>query len=354
MKPANSILLLKTVLLAGLFAASTQCRADTGVDFEEDFSLPVAYINIVVDAGATNDPDSKLGLANVASRMLLRGTQKHAKLEFNELLNRLGGEFDLDVRDEGTVFAGAVLSENMEKFLTLVDEALSKPKFTAQELAKLKKETEGEILERKGNDKALLQYNHYRYLYGAHPYGHPLIGTQKGVRSINYKDILNYYAQHFSGRTMRLFGTGAVKKEVVQKWFTALTEKLNALHPEAKPVESLAVPAIASGRRTLLVDKPASTQAQVLMGGTGMRPEMPGFYAITLGNQPFGGHSFQARMMREIRVKRGWTYGASNAFRFGRQPKHYEQCPVQLRHLEEALGKRHDGIPHGFSARLLP
>ena len=168
-----------------------------------------------------------------------------------------------------------------------------------------------------------MQYNYYRFLYGTHPYGHPLIGTQKGVKSINYKDVVNYYVQHFNGHTLRLFGTGAVKKEVVQKWFTALTDKLNALHPEAKPVEALAVPAIAPGRRSLLINKPKATQAQVLMGGTGMRPETPGFYPITLGNYPFGGHSFEARMMREIRVKRGWTYGASNAFRFGRQPKHF-------------------------------
>jgi zinc protease len=28
-------------------------------------------------------------------------------------------------------------------------------------------------------------------------------------------------------------------------------------------------------------------------------------------------------MMQEIRVKRGWTYGASNSFRFGTQPRHF-------------------------------
>lgn len=310
-------------LLFVSFQASAASSDFPTFEFEEDFTLPIVYLNIVVDAGGVHDPKDKIGLANIASHMMLRGTQKHSKAEFFELLNRLGGEFDVDVNDEGTIFRGAVLAENLSSFLMLVEEALTKPKFTAGELAKLKKETEGFILERKGNDKALVQLHYYRHLYGSHPYGYPTIGTLKGVRAITHKDVLNFYSQNFNSKTMRLFGTGAAKQDELNKWFINLTERLTALHPEAKPLPAVAKPELAKGRRALLVDKPKTTQTQVLMGGTGMRPETPGFYAITLGNYPFGGGSFQARLMQEIRVKRGWTYGASNAFRYGRHPKHF-------------------------------
>ena len=43
----------------------------------------------------------------------------------------------------------------------------------------------------------------------------------------------------------------------------------------------------------------------------------PDFFPLYLGNYAFGGGSFSARLMVEIRVKRGWSYGANSAFRQG-------------------------------------
>jgi zinc protease len=315
---------MKTLLALSLFlAANAAWAARPNVEFEEDNSLPIVYLNIVLDSGTAQDPPEKLGLANVANQMMLRGTQKHSKAEYFEMVNRLGAMLEVETRNEGTIFRGAVLSDNLGKFLELVTEALASPKFTSEELAKVKKETEGEILERKGNDKALVQYNFYRFFYGSHPYGHPDLGTQKGVKNITNKDIVDRYAQRFSGVTMRLFGTGAAKPGMIEEWFSALTDKLSAIHPDAKPAAPIAKHEVPAGRRALIVNKPNATQSQVLLGGQGMRPEQPGFYAILLANHSFGGGSFQARMMREIRVKRGWTYGAYNTFRFGREPRHY-------------------------------
>lgn len=319
MKKISSSLI--TFLVLAL--TSTCAQAAPALSFEEDFTLPIVYLNIVLDGGPVQDPTNKQGLAYVASHMLLRGTQKHTKNQFFELVDRLGGEIEVDVRNEGIVIRAAALSDKFDNFLSLLEEALSKPKFTAEELAKVKKETEGKILEQKGSDHVLVQNNFYRFFYGKHPYGNPLMGTQKGVAAVDYKDVVNFYVRSFGGHTLKLFGTGAVKSEKIEKWFEDLSEKLAALHPEAKSPTEVAKPEIAGGRRILLVNKPNATQAQVLMGGIGMRPETPGFYAIQLANHSYGGASFQARLMQEIRVKRGWTYGAYNTFRFGKQVRHF-------------------------------
>lgn len=314
----------KTPLVFVLSCLLTAASAFAGeVDFEEDFSLPIAYINLVTDAGSAQDPADKAGLAHIANQMFLRGTQTRDKIEFFKQLNKLGGTLEVEVRNEGTVIRGAVLSESIQPFLELVAEAISKPKFTDGELAKLKKEVEGEILERKGNDLALLQYNFPRFMYGSHPYGNPVTGNLKGVENITQADVNEFYAKNYGGETIHLFGSGAVKSGVVKKWFEGLADKLTSVHPEAKSPQEVATPDLEKGRRTLIVDKPNATQSQVQIGTRGMRPEMKGFYEVLLANHSFGGASFQARLMQEIRVKRGWSYGASSSFRFGRKPKHY-------------------------------
>ena len=305
-----------------LFFSVTTAQAK--FEFEEDKSLPIVYVNLALDVGAAQDPAGRNGLANLASRMLLRGTQNRTKAQFFETINKLGGQLDVDVRTEGTIIRGAVLSENLEPFLALVDEALTRPKFTSGELTTLKSEIEGLILEQKSSDQALAQYHFNRFLYGSHPYGNPVIGTRAGVKAITYKDVVDFYTMNVSDKTLHLFGSGDAKKDVLEKWFSTLGEKLSAIHPEAKPVTPVPTPQLAMGRRTLLVHKPNITQSHILLGGKGMRPETtPGFYAILLANHSFGGGSFQARMMQEIRVKRGWTYGASNSFKFGREPRHF-------------------------------
>ncbi|MEW6058198.1 MAG: pitrilysin family protein [Bdellovibrionota bacterium] len=313
---------LNQMLLAALFLSFGNLAFAT-VEFEEDFSLPIVYFNIVVDVGASHDPKEKLGLAHVANQMMLRGTTTHTKNEFYEQLNRLGGQFEVETRNESTVFRGAVLSENAARYLTLIEEAFLRPLFRTEELVKLKKEVESEILTEKSNDRALAMYHFNRFFFGDHPYGNPAKGTRKSLARINNKDILNFYSRYFGSETLNFFGTGAIKAETMRTWFSRMTEKLGALHPEARLPQTIAPPPAIKGRRTLLVNKPNATQAQVLIGGAGMRPEMPEHYPVLLANHVFGSSSIQATLMQELRVKRGWTYGAYNMFQYGREPRYY-------------------------------
>lgn len=310
------------LLLIALFT-NTFVHASDNFSFEEDNSLPIVYMNIVTDSGSAQDPKDKLGLANLTYRMLLRGTHAHDKNTFNEELDRLGSQLSVDVRTEGTVIRAAVLSENLEPFLKLVTEALTQPRFSAEETAKLKKEVEADILDNLSDDHYLVSYHFQRFFYGDHPYSHPTVGTLSGVKKISAIDLLDNYSKLLGGSNLALFGTGEAKKEVIEAWFTDLQEKLNALHPDAHAVPKVAAPVPEVGRRILLVNKAGITQSQVLIGGVGPTPDTAGFYAIQLANHSFGGTTFESRMMKELRVKRGWTYGAYSSFQFGRQPRHY-------------------------------
>jgi zinc protease len=59
----------------------------------------------------------------------------------------------------------------------------------------------------------------------------------------------------------------------------------------------------------VFVDKPERTQTQILIGCLGTHPHDPDHVALHVGNTILGG-AFTARLMREVRSKRGWSYGA--------------------------------------------
>jgi zinc protease len=70
-------------------------------------------------------------------------------------------------------------------------------------------------------------------------------------------------------------------------------------------------PSPLSGRRLIVVDKPERTQTQILVATLGTDPRDPDHTALLVGNAVFGG-TFTSRLMREVRSKRGWSYGASS------------------------------------------
>jgi zinc protease len=59
-----------------------------------------------------------------------------------------------------------------------------------------------------------------------------------------------------------------------------------------------------------LVDKPERTQSQILLGHPAPRWVDPDFLPLSVAATAFGG-TFTARLMTEVRVKRGLSYGAS-------------------------------------------
>jgi zinc protease len=76
------------------------------------------------------------------------------------------------------------------------------------------------------------------------------------------------------------------------------------------PGDPITEPEPRAGRRLVFVDKPERTQTQILIGALGTSPFDPDHVALGVANAVFGG-SFTSRLMREVRSKRGWSYGAS-------------------------------------------
>jgi zinc protease len=66
--------------------------------------------------------------------------------------------------------------------------------------------------------------------------------------------------------------------------------------------------------RILLVDRPDSTQATIVLGHQGIKHADPRWYAATLANYVLGGSDFSSRLMIEVRAKRGLTYGIGSSF----------------------------------------
>jgi zinc protease len=315
MKNSISLFLLGCLFLPSLSHA-------TEVSFEEDHSLPIVEINVAIKSGAASDPDTQLGVTNFMGEMLLRGTRLRNKEQIDIAIDQMGAQLAVETRSESMILRGAVLSSQLDNFLSLLNEVLTQPTFPDLEIAHLKTEVVSEILGEMGSDRELAGRKFTEYLFENHPYGKPIIGKSTTVNKLTHTQILNQYNAIVNEQQLLVVGAGDADNSRIQEWAEKLGKSLGT--HSGKPPMKIEIPKNLSHRELVIVDKPARTQTQITAGQIGVTLTDPAFFSLYLGNHAFGGGSFSARMMQEIRVKRGWSYGAYSYFRHATEPRSWQ------------------------------
>ena len=272
----------------------------------ESHAVEYVHLNIIQRTGALYDPVGAEGTAYLAAQMLLRGTRRRSRAELDEALDQLGADLDVSVGRESVVIEGEVLSRNLEPFVALVGEALREPSFDESELGLIQRLSIAELEQIPDADPELCAEMSDRHMWGRHPYGRPVKGTLETLPKIGREDVVAHHERHLAEPHLLVAAAGDVDEERLTSLLSAHLSGLSG--SQAPPVE---LPAEAQGQgiRALLVDKPDRTQTHVRWGHPCIRANHPDMLPLMVGNTVFGG-TFTARLMQEIREKRGWSYGA--------------------------------------------
>ena len=273
---------------------------------EESHALPLVTIVVSLRSGSAFDPEGMEGLARVVGRMLRRGCEGLLAHEIEDAVDRLGGEVSIDLSASSLSLHTQVIERNVDEFVALVARLLATPTFPQDELSRLLRETAAEIVEARDNDRSLAQHFFRRTLFAGHPYGRSGLGTVKAVETITADAVRAFYEQHFTQANVVVGFAGDVTVDRA----TGLATKLLAGLPKGARVEDpVPEPTMPAGRRMVIVDKPERSQTQILIGRLGTSPHDEDHVALGVANAVFGG-TFTSRLMREVRSKRGWSYGA--------------------------------------------
>ena len=272
----------------------------------ESHELPLVELSISLRTGASFDPPGKTGLARMFGRMLRRGAKGWTGDAIEETIDRLGGEISIDVSASSVNVHAQVIRRNLAPFLDLVVALLATPTFPQDELSRLQRETVAEIVEARDSDKSLATRFFRKAVFGNHPYGRGVSGTTKTVPTITRDDVVAFHAMHVRRGNLVLGISGDVTEADVR---AEILPRLSALAAGSSPTDATPEPVFPKGRRLIFVDKPARTQTQILIGGVGTMATDPDHVALHVANTIFGG-TFTARLMKEVRSVRGWSYGA--------------------------------------------
>jgi zinc protease len=270
--------------------------------------LPLLSIVVAFRTGSAHDPAGKEGLSRITARMLRRGAGGLDAMETERAIDRLGGEVSFEVAISSTAVGAQVLARNAEPFVELVSKMIASPTFDEGELARLLRETRAELLEALDNDRGLADRFFRKKLFGTHGYGRTSRGTATSIAAIDRDGVRAHHAKHYVRGNALVAMSGDVEPAVAE----ALARKIvDALPAGNAPSEVLDEPKPLTGRHLVFVDKPERSQTQILIGSLGTTAHDPDHIALVVANNIFGG-TFTSRLTREVRGKRGWSYGASS------------------------------------------
>ncbi len=275
---------------------------------EESHALGVVDVVVVLRHGGLAEPRALEGLARMtarSSRMGIRGSDNQA---LEERIATLGGRLSIDVGTGHLRFHGTVIARNLEPFMELFGAVVREPRFRAADIDRVRREILADLDSSSDDDRFLAARAFRSALFGRHPLGRSLLGNRASLKAIRRADVVDFHHDALARDRMFVGFSGDITAtrahDLVHALFGDVTEEGPRVRPLVEPVQP-------KGLRIVVVDKPDRTQCQIVAGTLGSYIGDPLTVPLHVANTAFGG-MFSGKLVNEIRVKRGYSYGAGS------------------------------------------
>lgn len=275
----------------------------------EQRTVPIVTVSMLIQAGAVLDPPDKPGVANLVAQMLTQGTRTRTAPQISEAIEFVGGSLSVEAGQELATISLSVLSKDLDTGLDLLADILLNPAFNPSDLQRKIQEVVAGI-KRDQEDPGTVSWQAFLALvYGRHPFGRPVEGTEQSVPTITRDDLVRFHAAYFRPDKAIVAVVGDVSPADIRQ---RLGAKLSAWQPGGPTVTPPPAPAPLT-RRVVRTIQRQVTQASINLGHLGITRDNPDYYAVQVMNYLLGG-GFNSYLVSKIREEKGWAYDVGSYF----------------------------------------
>ncbi len=319
-------IVLTALLLMGLSLPASATKIErvvspAGIEFwfVRDATVPLVSIEFAFRGGAVQDPDDKMGLAEMTVSTLdegagdLDGTAFHARMERKAI--------ELQIRASREHVRGTLrtLKENQDEAFELLRLALNEPRFDPAAVERIRSQSVVSLQRQSVNPNSISSRAWWASAFPNHPYGRPVSGTLESIARITPDDMRDYARRVLARDNLKIGVVGDIDAAAAGRLIDQTFAKLPA-KAQLKPVPDVKMSGL-GGRTVVDLNVP---QAVVNFGGRGIPRNDPDFMAAYIVNHILGGGSFSSRLYREVREVRGLAYGVNTHLAW------YERAAVMM------------------------
>lgn len=296
------------LLLIGNFANAYEMK-ETQFDgqkiwYSENSQNPIISIKIAFEnAGTAHDPVNKMGLANFVTAMLNEGAGEIKSAEFLQLLEDNSIGFSANADADNFFITIKTLSSNLDLALKLLNLAITQPNFEQADFDRIKKQVLTSLKKKSESANKVARDEFKKTFFAGHPYSKLADGNAQIIEKMTPADLHGFVRKNFAKDNFRIAAAGDISERLVKK----IAKKIIAGLPTKSGTKKLAKFTNFPVAQDIHVDKDFP-QTVLFFAKKGVSRHDDKFYAAYLLNHIFGGGSFQSRLYKEVREKRGLTY----------------------------------------------
>ena len=288
-------------------------KLDNGLELTvvEMHKVPVVDVQVMIDAGAARDPADAPGLATFTVAMLQQGAGTRGALEVADEAAFLGAALNTTASFDMAVASVHVPKRRLEAALDLLADVVLRPTFSDSEVNRQRELRGAQLVQQRDEPVAVANVAFPAIVFGAaHPYGHPLNGTDAATAVIARQRVVEFYRAYYRPTGARVLVVGDIGLAEARKLVTTRFGAWDKADVPAFPTAPAPAPA---ARTVYLIDKPGAAQSVIRIGHVGPPRTTSDWYALEVLNTILGG-AFTSRLNQNLRETHGYTYGAFSQF----------------------------------------
>lgn len=269
----------------------------------EEPSIPIVALEVSFRGGTSLDPVGKEGATYLMTGLLEEGAGDLNATRFLEATEELAARFSYRSFRDTLSIEAEMLKSNVGEAIDLLRLALVGPTFEDAAVERVKGQVLSSLAQDKTDPDEIASATLRRLSFPDHPYGTRDEGSIETVQALTRDDIIAAHRAALVKSRMYVGVVGDITAEELGPLVDRLVGDL--------PVDGPALPettemAVVGGTTVIELETP---QSVALFGHKGIAREDPDFFAAYLLNEILGGNGIESRLMREVREKRGLTYG---------------------------------------------
>lgn len=269
----------------------------------EEHSLPFTALEIRFEGGTSLDAPGKRGATLLMTSLLEEGAGKMTSQDFATAREGLAAEISFDAGDDAVTVSAQMLTENRDQAVALLKSALTEPRFDQDAIDRVRAQIESIIRQDETDPNAIAGRTFDHLAFGDHPYGSSRNGTLQSLAGLTRDDLVAAKAATLSRDRISVAAVGDIDAATLG---SLIDELLSGLPDKGAAMPGHATLGLTGGVTVTDYDSP---QSVVSFGQAGIKRDDPDFFAAYVLNHVLGGDGFSARLMDEVREKRGLTYG---------------------------------------------
>ena len=275
----------------------------------ENHEQPTLSLSLSFRAGTYYDPPGKEGLSAMVAELLTKGTPTRDAEQLAAEIEGVGGTISASSGDDFLTVSTDGLSDHADLAFALLGDVARRATFPDPELELARTRFLSALAVELSQPENVATRAFQREVYGRNPYGRNT--SAESFKAITRTDVVN-----FAGRRIRPGGALlVVAGDITLPKAQELANRAFGTWSGAAAAAP-AAPAPPTKRSTdiVLVNRPGSVQANIVIGNTTFLPTDTGYYPARIATHVLGGGS-DSRLFTILREQKSWTYGSYAALR---------------------------------------